>query len=86
MDHFDAGHHFEQLASNVVRRPATGRCHVDLARIGFCVGDEIWKGPGRNRWINLHDEGEARDFADRRDVADEIEIQSVVKRCVDGVR
>src|SRR5262249_27191785 len=56
MDHFDTGHHFEQLADNVVRRPAASRCHVDLARIGFGIGDELWEGLGRHRWINLHDE------------------------------
>jgi hypothetical protein len=76
----------EQLAGDVVRRPAAGRCHVDLARIALGVGDELWEGPGRDRWINHHDEGERGESADRRDVADEIEIQSVIKRRVDGVR
>src|SRR5262249_51929122 len=66
------------FANNVVRRPAASRCHVDLARIGFGIGDELWEGLGRHRWINLHDEAEGGESADRRDVADEIEVASFV--------
>src|SRR5215472_11436530 len=84
--HFNTGHHFEQHTDNVVRRPAASRCHVDLARIGYGIGDELWEGLGWHRWINLHDEAEGGESADWRDVADEIEIQSVIERCVDGVR
>ncbi len=36
--------------------------------------------------IHLHDVGHADDAGDRRDVADEIEIELVVERCVDYVR
>src|SRR5262249_53255421 len=86
MDHFDTGHHFEQLTCDVTRRPAAGRCHIDLARIGLGVGDELWEGPGRDGWINLHDEGENGQSIDRGNVADEIEIQFVIKSCVDRVR
>ena len=63
-----------------------GRRHVDLARIGLGVGDELGNGLGRNRWIDHHDNGNAADARDRRDVADEIEIELVVERRVDRVR
>ena len=41
---------------------------------------------GRNRRIYHHDVGAADDARDRRDVADEIEIELVVERRVDRVR
>jgi len=73
MDHFDTGHHFEQLAGDVARRPAAGRRHADFARIGLGVGDELWEGPvGTNGLI--HNEGEGGESDDRRNVVDEIEI------------
>ena len=62
-----------------------GRRHVDLARIGLGIGDELGNGLGRNRWIHHHDIGHADDARDRRDVADEIEIELVVERRVDRV-
>ena len=68
------------------RGPDAGRRHVDLARIGLGVGDELGNRLGRNRWIYLHDSGDADEACDRRDVADEIEIELVVKRRVDRVR
>ncbi len=68
------------------RGPDAGRRHVDLARIGLGVGDELGNGLGRNRWMYLHDVGRADDARDRRDVADEIEIELVVERRVDRIR
>src|SRR5262249_56619072 len=38
---------------------------------------------GRNRWMYYHDFGRASDASDRRDVADEIEIELVVERRID---
>ena len=55
--HVDAGHHLEQLAGDVVRRPVASRRHVELAGIGLGIGDELGNGLGRNRWIHLHDIG-----------------------------
>ena len=86
VDHVDAGHHLEQLAGDMLRRAVAGRRHVDLAGIGFGIGDELGNRLGRNRWIDLHDDGHADDARDRRDVADEIEIELVVERRVDRVR
>ena len=60
--------------------------HVDLARIGFGISDELRNRFGRNRWIDHHDSGARGNARDRRDVADEIEIEFVVERRVDRVR
>jgi len=81
----DAGHHLEQLAGHVGRRPTAGRCHVDLARICLGIGDELWNRFGRNRRMYRHDVWVANDASDGRDVADEIEIELVVERRVDRV-
>ena len=62
-----------------------GRRHVDLARIGLGIGDELGNGLGGHRRIHHHHGGDADDAGDRRDVADEIEIEIVVERGVDRV-
>ena len=51
VNHVDAGHHLEQLAGHMGRGPDAGRRHVDLARIGLGIGDELGNRLGRNRWI-----------------------------------
>ena len=40
----------------------------------------------RHRRIDHHDFGHAQNTRDRRDIADEIEVEVVVERCVDGRR
>ena len=85
MNHVDAGHDLEQLAGDVLRGPVAGRRHVDLARIGLGVGDELRNRFYWNRWIHQHYEWLANDARDRRDVADEIETEFVVERRVDRV-
>ena len=57
VDHVDAGHHLEQLARQMARGPVAGRRHVDLARIGLGIGDELGNRLGRERWIDRHDDG-----------------------------
>ena len=58
----------------------------ELARIRLGIGDELGKRLGRNRGMYHHDEGTADQARDRRDVANEIEIEFVVKRRIDRVR
>ena len=82
----DAGHRLEQLAGDVLHRAAAGRGHVDLARIGLGVGDELRNGVDRERGMHLHHVRHADDAGDRRHVADEVEIELLVERRVDGVR
>src|SRR5262245_8767183 len=86
MDDVEAGHHLEELASDMRSRPDAGRCHADLARIALGIGDELRRGFGRNRWIDLHDEGRPYHGRDRRDVADEIEVKFLIERRIDRGR
>ena len=83
---FDPGHHFEQFAGDVDRRADAARSIADLAGIGLHVADELGDGLRRKRWIDLHDERVADDARDRRDVADEVEIELVVEGGVDRIR
>jgi len=58
----------------------------DGARISFGVGNELGNRLGRKGWIYHHDVGLAANARDRRDVADEIIVELVVKSRVDRVR
>src|SRR5262245_50353676 len=42
----------------MLRAPDAGRSHVDLARVGLGIGDELGNRLRRNRWIHVHDEGD----------------------------
>src|SRR5262249_32803798 len=68
------GHDLEQFAEHMARGPGTGRGHVDLTRIG--LGD---------RRADHHDEGVGANAGDRRDVANEIETEVLVKRRIDPI-
>src|SRR5262245_4082868 len=85
MDHIDAGHHLEQLARHMRGGPVAGRCHAELARISLGVGDELRNRLGRNRWVHDHDDAASGEGRDRRDVADKIEIEFLIERCVDRI-
>jgi hypothetical protein len=85
VQHVDAGHHLEQLAADVDRRSNARRRHIELARIGFGIGNEIRDRLGRNRWIDDHDERLATDAGDRRNIAHEVVIELWVERGIDGV-
>src|SRR5260370_34640247 len=63
-----------------------GRCHVDLARIGLGIANELGNALGRQRWIDRHDKRDVANACDGRDVADEIEFEIFVERSVDRVR
>ena len=68
------------------RRAVAGRRHVDLARVGFDVVDELLDGLRRHVVVDHHHVRHAHEAADRRDVADEVERQLLVERRVDAVR
>ena len=63
-----------------------GRSEVELAGIGFRVGDELGNGGDRDRLVHHQDVRHADHARDRRDVTNEIEAQLVVERVVDRVR
>src|SRR5262245_45008083 len=48
VDQIDASHHFEQLARHVGRASDAAGRHVDLAGIGFGMGNELGNRLGRN--------------------------------------
>jgi hypothetical protein len=63
-----------------------GRGHVDLARVGFGISNELADGLCRKRRRDHHDEWISADARDRHDVLGEIEFQALIKRGVDDVR
>jgi len=70
-----------------MNRASNAGCgHVDLAGIGLGIGNEFRDSFGRKGWIDLHDERRTGDASNRRRVANEIEFEIVVERCVNGVR
>ena len=75
MQHVNSCHSLEELAGNIIHGAVATRCKGDLAGISFGVGDEFRQRLRGVCRIHHHDEGGARDAGDRRDVADEIEIQ-----------
>src|SRR5215831_1193549 len=78
MNHINASHHLEQLASYMGSGAVAGGGHVDLAEVGLGIGDELGDRLDRKRWIDLHDERFARDPCDRHDVTNEIETELFV--------
>src|SRR5262249_14930249 len=81
----DPGHHLEELAGNMDRCSSTAGCHIDPARIGLGVGDELGNCSRWNRGVDLHDEGDADDGSDGRDILDEIEAEIFIKRRIDRI-
>src|SRR5262245_35723836 len=86
MNQVDPGHHLEKLASNMAGASDAGRSQIDLARVRLGICSELGNCFGRNGWIYHHHYGLAGDACNRRDVAEEIEVESVVKCRVDRVR
>src|SRR5260221_5699229 len=76
----NASHELEQLARDVLRSPDAGRCHIELAWIGLGISHKLRTRLGGNRWVNQHNLGLTADGRDRRDVANEVEIELVVDR------
>jgi hypothetical protein len=86
MYHVHAGHHLKQLAG-----ANPGKINYASGGIGSPVnvpgvGDERRNRLGRNGRMHLHDQGRVGDDRDRRDIADEIEAQALVKCRVNCVR
>ena len=69
----------------MLRTADAGRGHVQLAGIGFGIGDELGNGFRRYRGVDLHDQRNALDPPDRRDVADKVEAELLIERDVDCI-
>src|SRR5437667_7898402 len=67
-------------------RSVAARCHVDLARVGPGIRDELGNRLRRERWVYRHNEGDRVDACDGCNVAEEVEIEFLVKRRIDRGR
>jgi len=67
------------------RRSDARRSNIDLAGISLGIGDKFRKRAGGDRRVSQKHHREADQSGDRRDVADEIEIELFVERRVDRV-
>src|SRR6516162_503907 len=85
MNHLNAGHHLEQVASEMGGGSDITRRYGEFARIGLGMGDELRDRARWKREVRHHDFGHAGETCDRRDVAQEIEIEFAVKRRVNCV-
>src|SRR5215468_7769308 len=83
--HINTSHYFEKLAGHMHRRTKGPRAHVDLARATFGIGDKLWDGFGGERRMHHHHVGDDNNAGDRRDVADEIEVEFVIECRVERV-
>ena len=86
MDQIDAGHHLEQFAGEMARAADAGRPHVDPARIGLGVGDELGDRLGRNGRVDREHCRRLADAGDRQHVAHKVEVEFFVEGGVDRVR
>jgi hypothetical protein len=85
--HVHAGHNFEQLTAYVLNCAYAARGIVELAWVGFGVGDELGNRHCRERRVYLHYTRRQGDARDRRNVADVFEsdgIQALIIGVVGG--
>ncbi len=85
MNEIEASLKLKELDRDMHRRADAGRCDIDLARIGFRIGDEFGKCAGRERRIDQKHHRQPDQSGDRGDIAKKIEIEFFVERCIDGV-
>jgi hypothetical protein len=86
VDHVDARHHHQQLSRHMCASPVADRCHVEFARIGLGVVDELRDRLGGYRRMNQHGIRLTDEARDGRDVLDEIEAELIPERRVNRVR
>ena len=73
----------EQLAIDVLRAANPSGCHVDPARLGLGVCNKLGDGRDRKLPAHHHDARCERNARDRDNIADEIEIELFIERCID---
>jgi hypothetical protein len=77
----------QQLASGAHRDTSTATDErVALIWVGLGISDELGDALSGNRRIDHHDALRAHDACDRRNVADEIEVEVIIERRVSCVR
>src|SRR5262249_3778086 len=74
------------FAGDMLHASVAARHIVELAGIGFGIGDELRNGLGRNRWMYHQEAGFAANTRYRHNVVGEIEGQLLVERGADRVR
>ena len=82
----DAGHQLEQFAGEMAGAADAGRPHIDPARIGLCVDDELGDRLGRNGRVDRENRRRLTDAGDRQHVANKVEVEFFVEGGVDRVR
>src|SRR5262245_5935110 len=65
------------------RAAIAARAHADLAGIGLGMGDELGNRRDRKRWIHLHDMWHAVDARNRRNITNEVVVESFEQCCID---
>jgi hypothetical protein len=60
-----AGHHFEQLASDILRRADARRANIDFAGCRLGGSNELRKSFREKRRMHRYDHGKANDASDR---------------------
>ena len=81
----DARHRLEQFAAEMNGRAATGRRHIERARVRPGVGNELGDASDRHGRMHLHDVRHPRKAHDRCDIADEVVRKLLIERGIDGV-
>ena len=66
-------------------RAATGRRHIERARVRPGVGNELGDASDRHGRMHLHDVRHPRKAHDRCDIADEVVRKLLIERGIDGV-
>ena len=85
MGELDVGHHLEQLGGHVTGRTDAARGEIELARTGLGERDQLGGIFCRYRRMHENEQRRAHDVRDRREVGDEIVVELLIKRIVDGV-
>ena len=85
MGELDVGHHLEQLGGHVTGRTDAARGEVELAGVGLGERDQFGGIFCRYRRMHENEQRRAHDVRDRREVGDEIVVELLIKRIVDGV-
>jgi hypothetical protein len=74
VDHVDPRQHLEHFTHQMACRPHSTRSEIDLARIGFGVGNELRERLCWNQGMNNDDVWQPHEAGDRRDVSNDVDV------------